>query len=232
VDKFAVITGASSGIGLAAAERFLEAGFQVANVSRSRCPNDRVMSVGVDLCGPGWQEVVASQLCAKISPGSRVILVHNAAASWHDRVTDAEPERLRAMLELNIVAPQALNRLFLPLMGPGSAIIYIGSTLSIKAVPGALSYVTAKHAMVGMMRATCQDLYGRSIHTACICPGVTDTPMARSLYSEQILDKLAQMTGVQRLIEPREVGEAIYLAATTPIVNGAVITADYGQLER
>ena len=46
-------------------------------------------------------------------------------------------------------------------------------------MPHSFSYVVSKHALVGMMRATCQDLAGREIHTACICPGFTDTEMFR-----------------------------------------------------
>jgi NAD(P)-dependent dehydrogenase (short-subunit alcohol dehydrogenase family) len=52
---------------------------------------------------------------------------------------------------------------------------FVGSTLSEKAVANTASYVTAKHAMVGLMRATCQDLAvaAAPVHTAAICPGFT-----------------------------------------------------------
>jgi 3-oxoacyl-[acyl-carrier protein] reductase len=65
-------------------------------------------------------------------------------------------------------------------MGPGSSVLYVGSTLSEKAVPGSFSYVVSKHAQLGMMRATCQDLMGTGIHTAMVCPGFTDTEMLRN----------------------------------------------------
>eukprot|EP01043_Picozoa_sp_COSAG02_P056833 COSAG02_NODE_6801_length_3352_cov_170.007378_3_plen_92_part_00 len=52
---------------------------------------------------------------------------------------------------------------------------FVGSTLSEKAVANTASYVTAKHAMVGLMRATCQDLAAAAapVHTALVCPGFT-----------------------------------------------------------
>jgi 3-oxoacyl-[acyl-carrier protein] reductase len=232
VTAVAVITGASSGIGLATAERFVAAGYHVASLSRRSCPIASVMSVHVDLSADNWTNVVSSWINSNIVPNTTIILVHNAAAAWHDDVRETGSAQLRAMLELSVVVPQALNRMFLPQMGSGSAIIYVGSTLSTKAVPNSFSYVTAKHALVGMMRATCQDLYGRAIHTACVCPGITDTPMLHSLYDSETVARLSEIIGLRRLIEPREVAEAIYAAATTPIFNGALINADYGQLER
>ena len=72
------------------------------------------------------------------------------------------------------------------------SIIYIGSTLSEKGVANSCSYVTSKHAVVGLMRSTTQDLVGKGIHTACICPGFTDTEMLKNHVggSKEILVKL------------------------------------------
>ncbi len=119
-------------------------------------------------------------------------------------------------------------------MKPGSSVVYVGSTLSEKAVPGSYSYVTTKHATVGMMRATCQDLAGRGVHTACVCPGFTDTEMLRSHIGTEgeARESVAAMSAFGRLIEPDEVAEAIVWAATHPVVNGAVIHANLGQIER
>jgi NAD(P)-dependent dehydrogenase (short-subunit alcohol dehydrogenase family) len=117
-------------------------------------------------------------------------------------------------------------------MKPGSAIIYVGSTLSEKAVPGSYTYVTTKHAMVGMMRATCQDLAGRDIHTACICPGFTDTEMLRQHVQEEFMDLVRATSTFNRLIHPEEIAETIFWAATNPVINGAVVHANLGQVER
>merc|ERR1711920_794431 len=84
------------------------------------------------------------------------------------------------MGQLNVKAPAELTARLLPRMAANSSVLFIGSTLSEKAVPGKLSYCTAKHAMLGLMRATAQDLLWSGIHTALICPGITDTPMVRS----------------------------------------------------
>jgi len=53
-----------------------------------------------------------------------------------------------------------------------------------QAVQGRMSYVTAKHGTVGMMRSCAQDLFGMGIHTACICPGFTNTPMLQDAMAK------------------------------------------------
>ena len=96
-----------------------------------------------------------------------------------DSIADCEDTALERILSVNVLAMNTLNRHLLPAMGPGSGILYVGSTLSEKAVAGAFSYVISKHAQLGMMRASCQDLAGTGIHTAMICPGFTDTEMLK-----------------------------------------------------
>jgi 3-oxoacyl-[acyl-carrier protein] reductase len=228
----AVITGASAGIGLAAASRFLDEGYDVVSISRRACPRPEVVSITVDLVLAECMTVMRDWIANNIQGKRRVVLVHNAASSWHDSADSVNLEDLGSMLQLTILAAAGLNRLLLPAMAEGSSIIYIGSTLSTKAVPNSFSYVTAKHAVVGMMRATCQDLFGRGIHTACICPGTTDTEMLRSLYGAETLERFKKMAGVGRLILPEEIAEVIFQVANTPVVNGTLIDANYGQREQ
>ena len=137
------------------------------------------------------------------------------------------------ILALNVTAPQRLNRIFLPVMPAGSAILYVGSTLSEKAVANSFTYVTSKHAMLGMMRATCQDLAGLKIHTACICPGFTNTEMLRAHVGQDpaILQSIAGGSAFGRLIEPTEIADLLFFSAENPIINGAVLHGNLGQIE-
>ena len=136
-------------------------------------------------------------------------------------------------MNINLVAPQILNQVIIPLMKPGSSIIYIGSTLSEKAVANSYSYVVSKHALAGMMRATCQDLVGTGIHTCCICPGFTDTEMLRIHVGDdpEILQSIAAASTFNRLVEPGEIAETVKFAANNPVINGALLHANLGQIE-
>jgi len=232
VKDLAVITGASAGIGLATACRFIDSGYEVVCMSRRPCPREGVESLAVDLASPDSTVILQDWIAKKIRRKRRIVLIHNASTSWHDSAESVDLEELRSMLNLSVVAAAGLNQLLLPSMTEGSSVIYLGSTLSTKAVPDSFSYITAKHAVVGMMRATCQDLFGKGVHTVCICPGTTDTEMLRSLFSEEILQRLGRMASVGRLILPDEIAEVIFMAANTPVLNGTLIDANYGQREQ
>jgi NAD(P)-dependent dehydrogenase (short-subunit alcohol dehydrogenase family) len=230
--KTLLITGGSAGIGAETARRFLEDGYAVVNLSRRACPVKGVIQIDCDLADPDFADALAPELAPHLDRADRLVVVHNAARMDRDTAGDTAAEQMRAVMQVNVVAPTALNRLCVPAMHPGSAIVYVGSTLSEKAVPGSYSYVTSKHAMVGMMRATCQDLAGSGIHTACICPGFTDTEMLRNHVPAEALDSVRAMSAFNRLIDPAEIAEAIHWSAANPVINGAVIHANLGQVER
>ena len=227
-----VITGASSGIGLATAAVFIESGYTVINLSRSACDVDGVTNITCDLADPNFLPDIETTLLAGIAEAETLCLVHNAARLAHDCVAETSPEELRSVYEINLIAPTVLNRMLLPSMSPGSSILYVGSTLGEKAVPGSFSYVTSKHASIGMMRATCQDLAGSGVHTACINPGFTDTEMLRDHIPADLMAEIAQMSAYGRLIEPSEIARTLLFAAQTPVINGSVMNANLGQIER
>lgn len=230
--KCLIITGASAGIGLHTAETFLKAGFQVINLSRRRCPLDAVTHINCDLAEPGFLEQISPQISGTLQNAEQVVLIHNAARMANDSAVETPSNELRGVLEVNLVAPNTLNYFVIPFMQAGSSILYVGSTLSEKAVPGSFSYVTSKHAMVGMMRATCQDLAGRGIHTACICPGFTDTEMLRAHVPEEAMEQVQGMSAYNRLVHPDEIAATLMWAANSPVLNGTVLHANLGQVER
>jgi len=229
-----IVTGASAGIGRAIAARFVRDGYHIINISRHPCTEQGVENLRCDLAVPGAADGLATALTPWLGGAGTICLVHNASAMHLNRVDNLASLDLRADLELNLVAPNALNRICIPHMRPGSSILYIGSTLAEKAVPGVAGYVIAKHGLVGLMRATCQDLAGRGIHTAMVCPGFTDTRQLRALIGDNA-DTLASITALSafdRLIKPEEIAAAVAFAAQAPVLNGALIHANLGQRER
>ncbi|NKC01474.1 MAG: SDR family oxidoreductase [Pseudomonadales bacterium] len=226
-----LITGASAGIGLHTAESFHKAGYQVINLSRRRCPLDFVTHINCDLSEPGFIEAIGPQITSTFQNADKIVLVHNAAKLVNDSAIETPSNQLRDVVETNLIAPNSLNYFAIPFMQTGSSILYVGSTLSEKAVPGSFSYVTTKHAMVGMMRSTCQDLAGRGVHTACICPGFTDTEMLREHVPEEAMASVAAMSAYDRLVHPDEIANTLLWAAENPVINGAVLHANLGQIE-
>lgn len=232
MNKILVITGASRGIGLATAQLFLNNGFRVINLSRSRSPLAGIEHIDADLSSADWDKPVAVKLLPMLSDAKQLVVVHNAGAIIKDSLQALDIEAFKRVLNINVVAPALLSHLLLPHMRVGSSIIYVGSTLGEMAVPNSCAYVTSKHALIGLMRSTCQDLADTGIHTACVCPGFTDTEMLRAHvgHSEEVLADLSQRVTQKRLIQPEEIASTIYFCAQNPVINGAVMHANLGQV--
>lgn len=230
--KVVVITGASAGIGLAATYKFISDGYRVINLSRRPCPNPDVVSIATDLSRPEFFDEVGDELLSHLHDVDKIHLIHNAARYLNDSALNTTDDSLTSVFQTNVVAPNTLNRHLVPHMKPSSSIVFVGSTLAEKAVPGCFSYVASKHAQVGLMRALCQDLAGCGIHTLMVCPGFTDTEMLRSHVPDDAMDGVAAMSAFGRLIEPEEIADTIVWATKNPVLNGSVIHANLGQIEQ
>lgn len=234
MNKTAIISGASSGIGAATAQKFIELGYKVVNIARRASPVEGVINVSADLSTEDGAKKAAAQAAEAITPGATSALIHNASLMLKDSIHDCNNADLMRVLAVNVGAVNTLNRELLPHMSAGSSIIYVGSTLSEKAVAGAHSYVISKHAQLGQMRATCQDLMGSQIHTAMICPGFTDTEMLKQHLGgdRELMHEIGSQNGFGRLVSPEEIAGAITWAHQSPVINGTVIHANLGQIER
>ena len=241
IKKVVIVTGASRGIGLATVELLMNSGYEVFALSRSspkeagariHCVKGELSDLikGKDEELPQWLQQLLGR--EEIKNASSIALVHNAAVLAKDSVESLKGEELLEILKVNIAAPQELNRQLIPYMKEGSSIIYIGSTLSEKAVKNSFSYVTSKHAFAGMMRATCQDLAGKGIHTALICPGFTDTEMLRGHVGKEaaVIDAIKGMVTFGRLIRPEEIATIVKTAIENPVCNGSIWHAHLGQI--
>lgn len=231
MNKFLVISGGSRGIGLATISLFLQQGYQVVNLSRKQPPLEGIHHLGVDMSSIDWVDTVTPQLQALLGDADQVVLVHNAAVLEKDSVREIDAARFQRVLQLNVVAASQLNGALLPQLKPGSSILYVNSTLGEQAVANTCSYVVSKHAQLGLMKTTCQDLFGSGIHTAAICPGFTDTEMLRDHVGneQEILDYFSQQNAFGRLLEPKEIAETIWFCSQNPAINGSIIHANLGQ---
>jgi len=211
VSKVLVITGASKGIGLATAQHFLNCGYHVINLSRSSCELSGVVNLSIDLLNHNWAADNAAALAHAVGTPEQLVLVHNAAMMTKETISDINAGSLRDVL----------------------SIIYISSTLGRKAVANTHAYVVSKHAVIGQMRASCQDLVGTMIHTAAVCPGFTETKMLSEHLgaNPEVYDQITATIAHGRLAQPSEIADTIWFVSQNPVINGTIIDANLGQIE-
>lgn len=232
--KVLVITGASKGIGRSTASIFLQSGYKVINLSRSNPNLDNIIHISADFSDSDWPSKIKEELESHLDSSKSISLIHSAGLLLKDSIGDVSSENFMRVLQVNIISATQLNQILLPFMANGSSIIYIGSTLSEKGVANSCSYVTSKHAVVGLMRSTTQDLVGKGIHTTCICPGFTDTEMLKNHVggSKEILREISKGIAFNRLVNPEEIAKTLFFAAENPVLNGSIIHANLGQIEK
>lgn len=227
--SLAIITGASRGIGLATAARFIKEGWKVCNLSRTTCSVPGVVNHACDLSDIKKTRQVLDKLDLK--PFTKISIVHNAATTRNDTYETATETDFLDVFKMNVAAPQFINQSLAPRLPKGSSIIFVGSTLSEVGAPNSLSYTTSKHALAGLMKATAQDMAGKDIHTCLVCPGFTDTQMLKDVVGPDE-KKWAGIKGsvlFGRLIAPEEIASLIFFCSNNPVINGSVLHANLGQ---
>jgi NAD(P)-dependent dehydrogenase (short-subunit alcohol dehydrogenase family) len=212
--KTSIITGASSGIGLAIAQAFAEAGSDVVIVARGAAKLHEVAQA-LRAHGGKVTEVVAD--LTKDDDIARVfaavshldVLVNNAGASIRARTENVTPAQWRSVIDLNVTAAflcaQAAYRKMLE--QGGGRIINVGSVSSRVSRRHSVAYTTSKFALDGMTRAMALDGRGHGIAVSILNPGNTDSAIWAG--QEEAVAKEGLMPGAQ-------VARAALLMATLP----------------
>jgi NAD(P)-dependent dehydrogenase (short-subunit alcohol dehydrogenase family) len=185
-----LITGASSGIGVAAAEAFAREGATVALLARSRdgleAVASRVRAEGgtahVVVCDLGDRAQVAAAVeQAASAMGGLDVLVSNAAAMVFGRFPEVAPEDFDRTMAVTFTGAVDVIRAALPHLGRdgGGAIVATGSTMARVPLPTFSSYVSAKHALRGFLNTLRVELVdaGVPITVSMVHPGPVDTPL-------------------------------------------------------
>ena len=184
--KWALVTGATAGLGLAVAESLAGAGANIVlhdlvepkatrDTLRSRFDVD-VESVAADLSLRPAIETMMADLLGRVSAID--ILVNNAVVRHFAPVEAFAPERWEEALAVNLSAPFHLIRLALPAMkrrGFGR-IINMASIYSTRAVADRIDYITTKTAILGLTRAVAIETTKSGVTCNALCPGVLPTP--------------------------------------------------------
>ncbi|UKA54559.1 SDR family oxidoreductase [Arthrobacter sp. FW305-BF8] len=169
--RHAIVTGCSSGIGKAIAERLLADGWAVTGLSRSETSlGHRFRWLHADLSDPSSLAETASG----IDPADA--LVHAAGYQRTALLGELDPEALAGMFAVHVGAASALANEVVPRMSDGGRVLLIGSRTSTGAA-GKSQYAATKAALMGMGRTWAQELAPRGITVNVLSPGPTDTPM-------------------------------------------------------
>ena len=243
MEKTAIVTGASRGIGAAAALALAAQGCRVAVCCRTR--RDSAESVAARIRAAGG---TAAVFCADVSDEAAVrtmfaqveqtlgpadILVNNAGVAQQKLFTDITAAEWDAMFGVCVKGAFHCCQAALPHMirQKWGRIINISSMWGQVGASCEVAYSAAKAGVIGLTRALAKELGPSGITVNCVAPGVIDTEMNRQL-SQETKAALAEETPLERLGTPEDVAQAIWFLASPAgdFFTGQVLSPNGGYL--
>lgn len=193
--SWAVVTGASSGLGEAYARQLAEQGANVVLVARSE---DKLFNVSVELERThGIQTLVLPfdltdpadrfELIGRLDHLEVHTLVNNAGFATHGELVDLERDRISSEVQLNVAAVTELTHAVLPQMlsRDRGAIINVASTAAFQPIQKMATYAATKAFVLSFSQALWAETRQTGVHVLCICPGATETPFWSNAGAEE-----------------------------------------------
>ena len=221
--KTVLITGGATGIGRAAAELFLQNGYEVfVTVHETPCTLAGVQSVPCDLRDLSQIEALFSQF-ARLD-----VLVNNAGVSLIRQINDTTLADYEQVMQVNaraafFCAKQAALRM---LKRHSGSIINVSSVWGQLGASCEVAYSMSKAAVIGLTKALAQELAPSGITVNCVTPGIIDTRMNAPFDAQD----LAQEVPCGRLGTPQEAAQAIYALTQNPYITGQVLGVNGGMV--
>jgi NAD(P)-dependent dehydrogenase (short-subunit alcohol dehydrogenase family) len=242
--KVAVITGGSSGIGLATAQRFVDEGASVYIVGRRQGELDKAKA----LIGDGLSTVAGDvtistdldRLFATVleEEGGLDILVVNSGRVEPEELGKITEENFDATFDLNARATLFTVQKALPLIRTGGSVILVGSVAGYVGVPGYSTYSATKAALRSYTRTWTREFNDRGIRFNTLSPGPVDTPIMdgqadSAEAANEIKAQFAAAIPLNRLGRPEEIAAAaLFLASDeASFVAGAELSVDGGMAQ-
>jgi NAD(P)-dependent dehydrogenase (short-subunit alcohol dehydrogenase family) len=243
--KAAIVTGAGSGIGRAAALLFAREGASVAvadirlDAARQVAgeieqAGGRALPVAVDVGDPDQAAALVDG--ARAAFGALHVLYNNAGVNSAGTVVDTEEEDWDRCFRVNVKGIFLVSRRAVPHMAEGGSIVNQASVAALVGVRGIAAYCAAKGAVVSLTRAMAVDLAPR-IRVNCLCPGTVLTPLMEPLMARRGggdvaagVKLTAEKYPIGRLGTPEEIARAaLFLASDdSSFFTGAAIVPDGG----
>ena len=236
-----LITGASGGIGRAAARLFAKQGYAVAVhyhqsrqtaedlVQELKAAGADALLVGADVSDDGEVERMVRQTEAAF--GEISVFIHNAGIASQKLLTDLPPGEWRTLMGVHLDGAYYGCRHVIPGMvrRKRGTILFVSSIWGVMGASCEAAYSAAKAGLIGLTKALAKELGPSSIQVNCIAPGVIDTAMCAGL-DEETRRSLAEQTPLGRLGTPEDVASALYFLASpeAAFITGQVLGVDGG----
>jgi NAD(P)-dependent dehydrogenase (short-subunit alcohol dehydrogenase family) len=240
--KVAIVTGASSGLGVAFAIGLAEAGADVAICARRvdrlqetkakvEATGRRCVAIEADVADPDACTKVVTETVSTL--GRVDILINNAGVGTAVPATREQPDEFRRVIDINLNGSYFMAQACGRAMKEGGSIVNIGSVLgsTTAGLPQA-AYAASKAAIIGLTRDLAQQWTGRKgIRVNALAPGFFESEMTEQ-YPEGYLDLMMGRVPAGRKGDPRElVAAAVFLASpASGYVTGALLPVDGGML--
>ncbi len=218
--KVAVITGGATGIGRAAAKRFIEEGAAVFLFGRRQ----EALDAAVENLGPNARAVRGSvsdpadldrlYAAVKAERGTLDIVFANAGTGSLLPLGKITGEHIDETFDTNVKGTIFTVQKALPLMGEGGSIILTGSSAGATGAASMSVYSASKAAVRSLARSWAEDLKGTGIRVNVLSPGPTATELAKAAIGEEGLKGFASLNPLQRVAEPAEIGAAAAFLAS------------------
>lgn len=218
--KTAVITGGATGIGLAAAKRFIEEGAFVFIFGRRQ----EALDAAVAAVGPNARAMKGSvsdladldrpYAAVKAEPGTLDIVFANAGAGSQLPLGKITVEHCDEILDTNVKGSIFTVQKALPLMSEGKSIILTGSSAGTTGAAVFSLYSASKAAVRNLARTWAEDLKGTGIRVNVLSPGPTATELAKQALGEEGTKVFASMDPLQCMADPAEIGAAATFLAS------------------
>jgi len=240
--KTAIITGASSGIGTAAARVFAREGANVALTYRKNEEGAQAALAAVEeqgVKGKVYQADVADfarahEIVADAidSFGGLDILVANAGSNWDGVIWKMTEEQWDAVIATDLKGVFNYCRAVAPLFKEAGAgkIVNVASINGLRGKFGQANYAAAKAGVIGLSKTLARELARSNVNVNVVCPGLIGTEMIRAMPEEALAKSIDEIL-LGRLGEPEEVAEVIAFLASERArhITGEVIKVDGGQ---
>ena len=238
--RVALVTGASSGLGVAFARALAEAGADVVLGARRaerlestaelvRDAGRRCLTVPTDVADPAQCQALVDAAMAEF--GHVDVLVNNAGVGTAVPATRETPDQFRRVIDVNLNGCYWMAQACGRVMGPGSAIVNISSVLGLTTggLPQA-AYSASKAGLIGLTRDLASQWTGRKgIRVNALAPGFFDSEMTQS-YPSGYLESMSARIPSGRIGDPRELAATVVFLASPAAgyITGQTIAVDGG----